>query len=167
MNALLLPGNSSRHSEWIEKLKDALSPHFKTQITQHYRHWQTGEEWADIEYEMTVAKGNIHDLIPYVIIAKSIGTTIATRGVAEGILHPEKIILLGVPISSGVTSELFMQWLKQITVPVTIVQNTADPLGSFADVRSAFEEVGENLSFVESSGDTHDYIDFDAIAKLI
>ena len=90
MNALLLPGNSSRHSVWVEELKAAVAPCFTVVKTQHYRHWQTGEEWADVDYEITNATEQADGLKPYVIIGKSIGTVIATRGTFEGKLSPPK-----------------------------------------------------------------------------
>lgn len=112
MNALLLPGNSPRHAVWIEELNAALSPHFGATKTQHYRHWSTGQELADITYEITVAQQQANDLDPYVIIAKSIGTVIAVKGTAGKALYPEKLILLGVPLNSGVLVEEFAQWLQ-------------------------------------------------------
>ncbi len=167
MNLLLLPGNSLRHAEWVEELKTALSAQFGDIKTQHYRHWQTGEEFADIQHEINVAKKQEETLKPYTIIAKSIGSAIAARGVFEGLLHPEKLVLLGVPINGGVSAEAFSEWLERITVSVVIAQNTSDPLGSFESVKTAFHHAGSNLSFTELPGETHDYLDYDAIAKLI
>lgn len=167
MNALLLPGNSTRHAEWIEQLADALSPYFDTTKTQHYRHWKTGEQAADVAYEISAAKDNAAQLEPYCIIAKSIGCVIAAKGTADGLLHPEKLILLGVPINGGAPREAFAKFLRTISVPVVIIQNTSDPLGSFDNVKIAFENVGNHISFVEMPGDTHDYIDFESIAKLV
>lgn len=167
MNLLLLPGNSSRHALWVEELKTALSPHFSNIQTQHYRHWQTREEFADIQHEITVAKAQEETIKPYTIIAKSIGSVIAVNGVSTGSLHPEKLVLLGVPINGGVSVESFAGWLRGVDVPVVIAQNTADPLGSYNDVKVAFEQSGGHLSFVELPGTTHDYLDFAAIKGLI
>jgi len=167
MNALLLPGNSPRHAEWVEHLKTAITPEFDTVKTQHYHHWKTGEEWADVEYELTMARENTVALEPYVIIAKSIGTVIATRGVAEDVLDPTKIILLGIPINGGAKIELIKEWLTEIAIPIVIIQNMDDPLGSFADVKAAFDGIGEHVSFVELPGETHDYVDFEAITRFI
>lgn len=167
MNALLLPGNSSRHSEWIECLKSAMAPLFQHTETQHYRHWKTGEEKADIEYEIGVAQGKVEKLKPCVIIAKSIGTVIASKGTADGALHPTKLILLGVPVNGGVSKDLFSQWLQKIDAQIVIAQNSNDPLGSYSEVRAAFEINNGKISFVELPGETHDYLDFEAIAKLV
>lgn len=167
MNALLLPGNSPRHSVWIEDLKLALTSHFEAIVTQHYRHWETGDENANIDYEIGVAQQKAINLEPYMIVAKSIGTVIAVKGTTEGKLKPQKLILLGVPINGGVSKDLFFDWLKQVSAPVIFVQNTKDPLGSFSDVKSAFEGKEGNVTFIELPADTHDYLDFEAIAKLI
>jgi predicted alpha/beta-hydrolase family hydrolase len=167
MNALLLPGNSSHHGKWVEKLKSALSSHFDITQAQHYRHWRSGEEWADVEYEIDTAKDKVANLEPYVIIGKSVGTVVAAKGTSDNILHPAKLILLGIPINGGASSEPFKQWLHNISIPVVIVQNTADPLGSFSEVKTIFEDSGKYISFAELPGSTHDYVDFQAIAKLI
>lgn len=167
MNALLLPGNSSRHGEWVENLRFAMAAHFQSTETQHYRHWHTDEENADIEYEIGVAQSKMSGLEPCIIIAKSIGAAISLKGAADGRLKPEKLILLGVPINGTVPGELFAKWLGEISLPIVIVQNTGDPLGSFADVRALFADKGDNISFLELPGETHDYLDFEAISKLI
>jgi predicted alpha/beta-hydrolase family hydrolase len=151
----------------VEHLKTNLSSRLDTVVTQHYRHWESGEDWADVDYEISVAVNRVANLNPYIIIAKSIGTAIAAKGSYDQVLKPAKLILLGVPIKGGVSGESFHEWLRDIEVPVIIVQNAEDPMGSFAEVKEAFEDTGSNIAFVELPGNTHDYLDFDAVAKLI
>lgn len=167
MNALLLPGNSSRHGEWVEKLKLAVASSFGLTEAQHYLHWQNGGDKADIDYEIGVAERKTKQLEPYIIIAKSIGTAISAKGVAEAKLKPKKLILLGVPINGGVSKDLFSEWLQQIDIPVVLVQNSSDPYGLFSEIKDAFVGKGRDIAFVEFPGETHDYLDFEAIAKLI
>jgi len=167
MNALLLPGNSPRHSQWVEELKTAVAPQLQLVKTQHYHHWQTGGEMADIEYEINMAQSKVEKLNPYLIIAKSIGTVIAIKGIADKKLNPEKVILLGVPINGGVSEEIFSKWLQRVNTQVVFVQNTNDPLGSFSDIYAAFKDKNNDSSFVELSGKTHAYISFKDIANLI
>lgn len=166
MNALLLPGNSPRHQAWIEELRTAVMPRFQQTLTLHYRHWQSGEPEADVDYELGVAEALADNLDQFVIIAKSIGTAIASDGVSKGALKPKKLILLGLPISSSYASERYKDWFDNIAIDILIAQNTNDPLGSFADVKQAFEKL-QNVSLVELPGNTHDYLDFEAIKKLI
>lgn len=131
MNALLLPGNSQRHSKWMGDLKLAISPLLETIVSSHYKHWKTGEECADVDYEILLAKESTKELGEYIIIAKSIGAVIAAKGTNNGAISPKKLILLGVPVNGVVSAKLFAEYLTKITIPIVIIQNTNDPLGSF------------------------------------
>lgn len=165
MNAYLLPGNSLRHREWVENFKRVVNHQFDTVTTQHYKHWQTGGSQADVAHEIDVASAAAQTLSPYTLIAKSIGTVIAINGTSGGALHPDKIILLGIPLNGSVDREVFTANLQRLSCPVTIIQNTSDPFGSFEEVHTAFENAPANVTFVEFEGDTHDYLDFQAIAQ--
>lgn len=167
INILILPGNSPRHAEWANDLKSHLLPRFDRVEAQHYKHWQTGEKWADVDYELSVAKATTVDLEPYIIIGKSIGTVIAVKGAATKQISPVKLILLGIPINGGANADEFNDWLGTIDIPVVIIQNTDDPLGSFEQVSNAFKDSNQNITFIESPGDTHDYLDFKMIAGFI
>jgi len=167
MNALLLPGNNPKHIQWIENLKIALASDFDRIETQHYRHWTQAGKDADIDYEISVAQNKAKNLMPYMIIAKSIGTVICVKGVIDGKLKPEKVILLGVPINGGLDVDSFCMWLQHIDIPIVIIQNSDDPLGSFNEVKRAFETKNKNLVFFKIPGKTHDYLDFDAISKKL
>lgn len=165
LNAYLLPGNSPRHREWVETFKQAIAPQFETVKTQHYQHWETGESHAAVSEEINIAAHNTKNLSPYILIAKSIGTVIATQAVAQSILSPEKIILLGIPLRGAIDRRTFVASLKTIPCPVTIIQNTADPFGSFEEIYSTLSGLGAHITFVEFPGKTHDYLDFSAISR--
>ncbi|UTX51092.1 hypothetical protein KI440_02710 [Candidatus Saccharibacteria bacterium TM7i] len=167
MNLLLLPGNSPRHAGWVKALKNAMKPHTDAIEAHQYHHWETGEEWADIPTEIAAAAAKVVPLKPYTIIAKSIGTAIAIRGTAEGMFSPEKIILLGVPIEGESIDEQFMKSLKKITEPIVIIQNTNDPYGAFENVKTKLKSVNPTITYIETPGDSHDYLDFELIAKQL
>lgn len=167
MNALLLPGNNPVHEVWVEKFKYALKPYFRTISTQHYKHWRTGEEWANVNYELGVALNNTQNLSPYVIVAKSIGAVIALRGVAEGVLHPVRIVLLGVPLENAISSDDFITLLHEASLPIDIIQNKDDPIASFAKIAALIDDTMTHVVLKELPGSTHDYIDFAAIASYI
>lgn len=162
MDALLLPGNSPRHAEWVEQLKQSLSPDYHTIIAHHYRHWQTGEPKAAVDTEITDAYKEVQKLDSYVIIAKSIGTVIAAKATAKGVFTPQKLVFLGVPIDGGADVSEFRSWLTQITVPVVIIQNSQDPLGTYVAIAQAFHGI-EQVSCIEQPGAHHDYQQIDVI----
>lgn len=166
MNTLILPGNSPRHAAWLNEFKDYLTLHTNSGVTTHpYAHWETGEAWADIPTE--IARTATHlPKEPYVITAKSIGTAVAVLGTAEGAFKPERLVLLGVPLEGASINKAFFEALRTIQLPVTIVQNSQDPYGSFSSVKEALIKVKEDLTFIEMAGETHDYVDFEEIARL-
>ncbi len=167
MNALLLPGNNPAHEVWVEELKHTLKPYFHTINTQHYKHWRTGEAWANVSDELGVARSNTQNLSPYVIVAKSIGTVIALRGVAEEVLRPVRILLLGVPLENAISSGDFVALLHEVSLPIDIIQNKDDPIASFAKVAALIDDTMTHVTLKELPGTTHDYIDFAAIASYI
>ncbi len=169
MNILLLPGNSPRHKSWAEDFKSSLlpTPNIGSVIAQHYAHWRNGEEFADTDHELLIATASARELGTYAIIAKSIGTAIALEGIAQGKLQPTQLILLGIPINGTIASETYRNWLKGVTIPTIIMQNTKDPYGSFAELQALIEPGQTNISLIETEGDTHDYLDFATIGKCI
>jgi len=169
MNILLLPGNSPRHKSWAEDLKLSLlsTTNVGSVIAQHYTHWRNGEEFADTDHELLIATASARELDTYLIIAKSIGIAIALEGTTQGKLQPKQLILLGIPINGTIAPETYRDWLKGVTVPTIIMQNTNDPYGSFAELQALIEPGRQNISLIETEGDTHDYLDFDTIGKCI
>lgn len=164
-NLLLLPGNSPRHAKWVDSLKQALASNFDTITAQHYRHWKIGEQWANVDDEITAAHKATQGLDSYTIIGKSIGTVIAVQATTQGLLAPQKLVLLGIPIHGGAEIAAFRNWLKSLMIPTVIIQNTHDPLGSFQEVMQAFSGISSQITFIETPGTTHDYLDFTLIGQ--
>lgn len=166
MNILILPGNSPHHAAWLNEFKNYLTLHTNSVVTAHpYMHWETGEPLADIPVEITKIATHL-PTEPYVIIAKSIGTAIAVLGTAKGVFKPEKLVLLGVPLEGMSIDKVFFEALRTVQLPVTIVQNNQDPYGSFRSVKDILIKAKEDLTFIEMTGETHDYVDFEEMVRL-
>src|SRR5258706_12101649 len=97
MNALILGGESPRHYDWVRTVAEHLKPAFDKVVYLDYRHWSAGGG-SDIEYETAEVAKLTDDLGEYVIVAKSIGTVIATLGIASGTLKPARCVFLGLPL---------------------------------------------------------------------
>jgi predicted alpha/beta-hydrolase family hydrolase len=167
MNVLILGGQSPRHQQWVRQVAETLEPHFDKVVFLDYRHWQTGAEDIDINYELNQVAERASRLDDYMIVAKSIGTVVTTLGVATKVLAPKKCVFLGFPLAV-VESNLPELAAKLPNLPSTVfVQNRDDPLGSFEAVKKYVEaNEPKNCEFKELSGSTHDYIDFDLITKF-
>ena len=166
MNILILGGNSARHHQWIRELGTFLAKEGNSVVLHDYRHWATGEKSADVEYEAQQLKGVMSGTADYLVIAKSVGTVIATLAVAKGSIQPVGCIFLGVPYEgiAGATRE-FDPSLSSL--PQTIVlQNEHDPLGSAELVKNRLAHA-QNITVISIPGDTHDYLDFSDIASYV
>lgn len=167
MNVLILGGQSPRHKAWVRDVDAALKPYFDRLKFLDYRHWDDESLEPDLEYEVNCAAELAKDLGEYVVVAKSIGTVITSLAIARARLAPQKCLFLGFPLT--VVERSLPGVADGITdLPETIfVQNEDDPLGSSSAVK-AYVEANPPLkySFEALPGDTHDYVDFELIARL-
>lgn len=169
MKILVLGGNSQRHYGWIRQLKGALEPFGHEVVLHDYKHWESGDPMADIEYEIGTVARRMADVTSYMIIAKSIGTVIAALGTARGELSPSRIVMLGTPYE-GVAGEIpeFISSLEAL--PYTMfVQNQYDPYGSADGLHKLLTDhspVHYELTSVPDNT-THDYLDFTFINQLL
>lgn len=168
MDILILGGNSKRHKQWVRDLKDSLKDSFDRVVYVDYAHWESGDEQADIEYEISQAARLASELGSYVIVAKSIGTVIAMKGIASGALQPSSTLLMGLPLNGYIASSPDCADTLSSLPLTTFLQNDQDPLGSAEDVQTFIESNPPAVwDFSVSSGDTHDYSDFALVRALL
>ena len=168
MNLIILPGNSPEHERWLNEAANAFEPFFDEIHAVHYRHWQTGAPEVDESYEIEALRSLSMDMSDSVILAKSVGTVIATRAISEDILRPRNTVFLGLPITNSLFGTSLEEYGLQNIVPLTIVQNTNDPYGSFTDVRDFLTKIGATqVALIEAPGQTHDYEDYEQYSGLL
>lgn len=170
MNIVLLGGNSKRHYQWVRDLAVSLTSNGHTVILHDYKHWSTGDESADIEYEIDSLSKQLEPYDNYIIIAKSVGTLIASLGIQRGSIKATHAILLGIPLD-GVVSAYpeFTNALRSLP-PTAIVQNSDDPYGAAADVKHLVTQniPTQTVSVLEiPDNSTHDYVDFALLNRIV
>jgi len=170
MNLVLLAGNSYRNKEWIYRVKEVLSPLFDKSFVLEYAHWQSGEEEINLDNEILTLSNKLINDSNYSIFAKSVGSIVALKGINDGVLKPIKIIIAGLPLFSIMESGTpFGKWLENSDVPLLIIQNTSDPLGSYLDVKKYFLELNikSKYKIIELPGDDHSYNDLPKLKELV
>lgn len=168
MNLLLLAGNSNRNRAWIHGTEQGLASSFKQTFVQDYEHWQSGEDIIDLDLELNKASSLIPNDEQYLIFAKSAGSIIAIQGISEGRLTPKACLFVGLPLRF--IEKLYLpvnEWLRGIHIPIIIMQNDNDPVGSFDEVSNYLRGLSENITILISSGETHDYDDVTQINELL
>src|SRR5581483_3101081 len=141
MNALLLSGMSLRNRDWITEVASTLKPLFKTTLVQAYEHWATGRT-MDLDIEEQSIKTKLPDLgNEYIIFAKSAGSVLGLRAIANGTLRPKKCIFCGVALGMAKKADLpIADWLAQANCPILFIQNNNDPAASFSDLKTFVQQ---------------------------
>lgn len=166
MNLVLFSGNSYRNRDYAYEVKSHAEDLFEYVYIQEYRHWKTGNQLIDIAYEEVAAGHKTAKLKPYIVFAKSIGTALTLKAIADGVLTPERCVFVGLPITSIAETQLPLnEWLSKVTMPITIIQNSHDPYGSYADVVQYLKNT--DCIIIENPSDTHDYTDYQQIFQLL
>jgi hypothetical protein len=168
MNLLLLSGNSVRNKPWIHDVDDRLSRHFDKTLVHHYAHWDSGAEFINFDDELSSVADEATDFQPYAIFAKSVGSVLTIRGIAEGKLKPKAVVVTGLPLKVIQENNLpVIEWLIKVDIPMLIIQNENDPLGSYEEV-SAYTKNSANsyVSTMVLPGDSHEYTDFAKLDEL-
>lgn len=168
MNILLLGGLNAHNQPWIRQVEQALKPLFDQCVVHEYAHWQTGND-INLESELAGASAKAQELGDYVIFAKSIGTVISAMGISRQMLKPKACIFVGVPLGLINKDAMpFTDWLSSAGCPLTFVQNSGDPAGSYDQVKTYLQ--GGSLAkynLIELPGDTHDYSNLDELKKIV
>ena len=168
MNLIILPGNSPKHERWLMEAASALQPFFDEITTIKYRHWQTGAPEIDEAYEIEALRSLDAGSFDYSIMAKSVGTVVATRAISEGILRPRSSLFLGLPITNPLFGTSLEEYGVQNISPLTIIQNEHDPFGSFVDVSAFIAKLGATEAhLVQAPGNTHDYEDYATYGSML
>ena len=173
MNAIILPGNSISNQRWVMALRETLLSVFKTIHAVSYEHWLSGAPIVDIGKELgRLFLGDEEKIIvesPYAIIAKSAGVLIATRGIFQGRLMPEKCVFIGSAIPWG--EEIgcpVWTWFDKFKPPAFFIQNTHDSVMGSKELRHfLIETKAVNWQLHELLGNDHDYSNIGGLAALI
>ena len=83
---IILGGNSESNKQWIIDIASQATQQGSDAYAHMYQHWEDGNPFIDINHELQVLQ-QLGLQEPYVIIAKSMGSILAIKGMYEGILH--------------------------------------------------------------------------------
>jgi hypothetical protein len=167
MNLLILGGMSPGHHEWVRHVAEKLGDSFDSVRFLDYRHWETGEA-MDIEHEVSEAAVLAEGLDEYVLVAKSIGTVVATLAISRGMPPPKHCVFMGFPLS-GIEGEIPEVADALPALPLTVfVHNEFDKVGTAEAAKKYVQaHTATPALFITVPGvTTHDYEDYALIKKL-
>jgi len=159
MRTLGLPGRNPGTGAWIRELFHALS--LEDAEVARYRHWDEAIE-PDVEREAA----SLHGQCPDLLVAKSLGTLIATTAHASFSFRPRRAVVIGVPLRR-LTSDMldgYRRFANQL--PSLFIQQTADFNGPFSELHVAIGETAYGR-FAEVPGHDHFYGNIAELVSVI
>lgn len=164
-HTLFLPGINPKTEIWAKKLLDEVSPQDNSKI-QRYAHWQ-GESASgtmNLDEEALRLRGTNTETL----IAKSMGTILALKCLAENLVTARRVICIGTPVENfDLQFSETIRDLRKITLPILFIQQKEDIVGSYARLCSALHGIFDCSQIVEVPGNDHLYKDIKMLARLI
>lgn len=165
MVTIIIPGYSKHNKEWLEETAQAVKTDGEIRPI-YWGHWND----PDIKFNAKL-KASLIDTVSgkrvVDIIAKSIGTLVASYLIDKSPEKIRKVILNGICLNdiNEAEKESIKNALKKIpSENILIFQNDEDPHGSYDMVKNFLSEFGNDIVVVQKHRDDHEYFyqeDFD------
>jgi hypothetical protein len=166
---VLLPGNSVKNEEWIDKVNTAVEVDFAKTYVQHYKHWETGAGMIDFEEEAGRLQEAVGDWENFVVFGKSAGVILAMESAEKGLFNPKGFVFAGFPYKFAQRLKKDpAALLKQCNLPTHIIQQSKDPAMYYQELKEKIDEIGnEKVSIERIPGQSHHYGDIAMLRKKI
>lgn len=150
---------------WIEDVESKLRDSFEHTQIHYYKHWTTGEELIDMDYELSRLVEKIADSKDYIVFAKSAGTLLTLRAIKENKIHPTKCIFTGTAVNWGREHSYPVDdWIQNYSTPTLFMQKDQDPVISYRDLSKLLVELNvQNYQIYKVAGNDHHYENLDEI----
>jgi hypothetical protein len=158
MHVTALPGRRSETEAWLRSLLVAAGLPEASVV--RYRHWDT-----DVEASGAFEAARLANQSPQLVIAKSLGTVIAATAFCLHEYRPTAAVLIGTPYAALESSDLHFLQQFAAGVETLFIQQSEDPGGSAAQLRTALQLARGEVAAVP--GDDHLYSDTTALAAVL
>jgi hypothetical protein len=171
MKTIILPGQSVKNKEWAQEVKSKLESNQLVCETIEWTHWNHKIEG---EFDTAGDLQRVKELIgeqKVNILAKSIGTFITAYLLDQIPSQLNKLVLCGIPLNFLKNHFLDEDYFKVIKKAngknITVLQNTADPLGSFEEIEKVFKKTNPEIKVLERKRDDHSYPHYQDFVDLL
>lgn len=160
MQTLILPGYSSKNKEWVDEVAKNLKVNHIIRPF-YWMHWTDESSNFDAQEKANLIIKHIkEDKIN--IIAKSIGTLVASKVVEKIPNQIERIIFCGIPLTS-----LSVEDLNIIKFVINILGNKFLGFQNMDDPHGSFEQVKNFGNIKMKVASDHNYPYFDEFNKFL
>ncbi len=164
MKYILLPGLSPKNKDWAYQLKAEFKTAGLELIVIEWNHWEGEKRNFSISFERENLLRLLKDFDEYTIIAKSVGTRLASTMIEKELLKPVQLILMGIPSQNEVYEKALVKLNPR---KIKVIQNTGDPLGKFEEVEKFINKINPDIEIIEGGRNDHSYPYGELILDLI
>lgn len=164
MKTIVIPGYSHKNKEWADETAKNI-PDVEVYDLKH---------WSDPAIKFS-AKDEAESIASWAgkggvnVVAKSIGTLIASIIIGKKSLRLGKVVFCGIPVNDLNEDELHEYKILNDFPPdkIIVFQNSEDEHGSFEAVRKFLSQYNPSIKIVEKLGKTHDYPYYEEMAEFL
>jgi predicted alpha/beta-hydrolase family hydrolase len=158
MVTFVLPGYSLHNKDWSEETAKLIKAEGEIRPV-YWNHWEDSTKRFDpkekVRLIVDVARQNSIN-----IIAKSIGTLVASYIIEQVPDRIEKVIFCGIPIDdlNEGDKEVYREVLRNFAVEkILCIQNEGDPHGTFNQVKDFLAKINPEIKVVSMDRSDHEY----------
>lgn len=168
MVTLVLPGYSAKNKEWSEQAAANLK--IDGQIRPVF--W---DHWTDPTKKFKVAEkarllGDISETLVINIVAKSVGTLVASYIIQKYPSQIGKVVFCGIPLNDFDEKDKEEMKKAIIALPsesIICYQNEADPHGTSEQVKNYIDKINSKITIIEKNRDDHEYPYYEEFNKFL
>ncbi len=158
MVTFILPGYSLKNKKWVEETAAGLNLDHETRPV-FWNHWDDPEKKFDPKEKVrlivdTARENSIN------IVAKSIGTLVASHIISQVPGRIEKVIFCGIPLNdfNEEDKEVLRNTLRSFPAEkILCFQNEDDPHGTFDQVKDFLAKANSGIQLISKPVADHEY----------
>jgi predicted alpha/beta-hydrolase family hydrolase len=158
MVTLILPGFSVKNKEWSEEVSKSLNLEGEIRPI-YWDHWTDPNKKFNAKSKARILSDISKNKVVN-IIAKSIGTLVASYIIEKIPMQIGKVVLCGIPLNDldDTDREDMTRILKNFPEgKIVCIQNSNDPLGKLEDVKLFMSSVNPKIEVIEKERNDHVY----------
>jgi pimeloyl-ACP methyl ester carboxylesterase len=168
MVTFILPGSSLHNKKWAEECANELKLEHETRPV-FWNHWDDPAHVFDpkekVRLIVDVARDNQIN-----IVAKSVGTLIASNIILEAPDRIQKIIFCGIPINdlNEEDKEVYRKALTPLSgEKIICFQNEDDPHGTYTQIKDFLAKINPKIKITSKSAADHEYPYYEEFGEFL
>lgn len=168
MVTLVLPGYSAKNKEWSEKVAENLTVGGQIRPV-FWDHWTDPTQKFKVK-EKARLLGDISDKLIINIVAKSVGTLVASHIIQKYPSQIGRIVFCGIPLNDFDDQDKEEMKNAINLLPsdkIVCYQNTGDPHGTLVQIKDYLDKLETKVNVIEKDRDDHEYPYYEEFNKFL